>query len=469
MFKPTPARHQILSTHDVKEEMIQIDYLSRHVAYEADTRVEGDIFVPFYHHGQGLRYRTRKIRTNTNALVGEVFEPEDPNTDNTIVINWQGTRNRAQMIADLFEGCPANISYQENERVIMRQLLDIIHNAHQRSAAPLKIYLTGHSLGATLAQSTFNSLQKALVSRQLSTTAVASLNLGVLNSPGVAADIEASSNELAQTVDRLGVRQRAVFGYVAGDLIQTSGHGAVLSDVDADTAHVHVVKMDIGFEGYYLKGMFYGALLGSAFVFLGIASFVSVLFMMMVVGGLSAACRGTLATHSTLDLQSFDSLMTFHFLNNQIAQDRIKVREHLQQKSKMLGVILLGLYGIKCVLGYGLHLINKTVRLTFKGIRNLLTFTVGNFIYNFLFAPDTLSSPRGPGRGMAASGNADSNAARPSRRSNSSRTSRRPAGGCSASQNGNAATVIFSRGSSSRQSSSNSTLPRPSARPMPNR
>lgn len=274
---------------------------TKEFAYGAMTRLDG---AHLRIHDE--LYEVIKIKTDSTGLVGEVLFPVNPNANQNIYINWTGTHSLGTVLADL-ETAPGEESYRNEEMQILSQINEIVANFKNKTDKKANIVLSGHSLGGALSQLNFHTLQRAIATNSyeanmqsgddfhvepwikaeqqyrtaMNTTvphvkkdmplnvrshldghSIESLSLGVWNSAGILEAVETSSNQLAKIVADRGVQQRAYFGTVGGDMVQTTGQGNVLSNVESADAEVSLLKMNNGQKGFTEKCVF--SVLGSA-------------------------------------------------------------------------------------------------------------------------------------------------------------------------------------------------------------
>ena len=259
-------------------------------------------------------YCVKPIKTTDTALSGFIFVPQNPqqNEKNNIHITWTGTYNFASVKADV-QTTPGEQSYRLEEKTIVQQINQAIHEVSSQSNSKIQLSFYGHSLGGALAQNTFHTAQRAIAfniakndessnimlqnselkyrrnapykldrqeshlhslngfdSQQISCFTpreIASLRIHTWNSPGVDHAVATQSNELAAILSEKGVTQKGFFSIVSGDIIQTAGHANVLYDAQPKDAHVKVLKINKGREGFIKKSLMVGAsalLAGSA-------------------------------------------------------------------------------------------------------------------------------------------------------------------------------------------------------------
>jgi hypothetical protein len=325
----------------------------------------------------GILYRVVKLNTNASGLVGEILCPVDPKQSDQIIVNWTGTHNGGTLLADL-ERAPGEDSYRAAEIELLNQINTQVAAHTAQTQQPVNLLITGHSLGGALAQLNFHSLQRAtamhsysnnlqhklqhhcpqwiaaeqafrtelnsvthmgadlpeFIRTHLTPNHIKSMTLGVWNSAGVLNAISKSSNALAPIISDAGIKQKALFGMVAGDAVQTTGQGTILSNVDAKIAEVSLIKVDKGHEGAYRSRVF-GALGASGFL-LGFptAVFGGVAFGMGTI--LHATAKAHTSNHF-IELNSDNFYQIKHeFYNNATPQGQAVINKKLSNKSKLL-------------------------------------------------------------------------------------------------------------------------------------
>jgi hypothetical protein len=269
-------------------------------AYGAPDRDDGVVYsIPAQNTGRPTLYEVIKLNTSSMALVGEILVPMDPKESQKIFINWTGTHSVCTALAD-FEKTPGEESYRREEKRILQQINDVIKNYYKKTNLKANIVVTGHSLGGSIAQNTWNSIQRMIARHfyedglsnkpayksfyhaiyldidtnenqgclklscdQLSEHYIESLTLGIWNSSGVLKAVEKNSHQLAQIVYYSGVKQRALFGMVEGDPIQTIGEGTILSNVDSDFVEISLLKINSSYKDHICKS---SSILGSTVV-----------------------------------------------------------------------------------------------------------------------------------------------------------------------------------------------------------
>lgn len=239
------------------------------VAYGAKNRQDGDIINIREENGDVNQYRVVKATTRHAGLVGEILIPVNPRHDQTnqIYMSFTGTHSAATAVANL-QSCAGELAFRDAEMDLLQQVNDAVGALVQQTGQKVNVVSTGHSLGGALAQLGFHAVERAIYSNlpesnpiagfaaiplqardKLTADNIASLTVGAWNATGVLKTVETSSNEMAKPVQRSGVQLRGLFGLVAGDIVQQTGEGSVLTDVDSQVAEVRLLKINTGEEG----------------------------------------------------------------------------------------------------------------------------------------------------------------------------------------------------------------------------
>lgn len=200
----------------------------------------------------------------------------------TLYISWAGTHGSASMSAD-FERNPGEESYRLGEDQILKQVISVI----EEIGKPIKIVICGHSLGGALSQLLFHSLQRVLAAQlkeeaekiqtleekfqtelyklsphqqdlseiKLDPTMIKEMSADVWNSAGVLLPIVDHSNELSHILVKAGIQQYANFGFVDGDVLQSTGQGSILSKVHENGAKIKILKVESGITKTFMAAL----------------------------------------------------------------------------------------------------------------------------------------------------------------------------------------------------------------------
>lgn len=274
--------------HSYRIEEISVEHPTKDSSYERDKKLMGCILIPEY---------------------GENDATEKP----VMYICWAGTYSTQTLLAD-FERSACEESYRRGEDQILAKIIPAINDLAKKTGQSVEIIVTGHSLGAALAQLCYHSLQRILALsiknkeilktvRQLenqfkseldncaakfnfslhqrslnhlslATDTVSSMSCDVWNATGVLDPVAKHSNELSRLlVQEVGIFQSGRFGIVGGDIVQTTGQSMILNDVGNNLATViifklepHTTRMTTSVLGL-LGGGFSGAVIGGAIGF----------------------------------------------------------------------------------------------------------------------------------------------------------------------------------------------------------
>lgn len=219
-----------------------------------------------------------------DALRGSILIPEHiENLDEpTVYINWMGTASMATLSADLQISAGEEV-FRRGEVQILDQIFDQL-NSLPPTTKPIKIVVTGHSLGGALSQLAYNAIQRRLAlssnvpeirdaakleeqrfskDPQIKTHyntgiqkkglddvkvgnnfKINEMELKVWNSTRVLPAVAISSNALSPLLVKLGVKQTASYGIVGGDAVSSTGSRLILDDIETNDATVNVMKVE---------------------------------------------------------------------------------------------------------------------------------------------------------------------------------------------------------------------------------
>ena len=221
--------------------------------------------------GHSQRYITQKTVSSDKGMVFEILQPCEVTPDNppVVYITFVGAHSKETFLA-AWQPSPGEETFRHHEEaVFLKHMNSVVELLKQRTQQKIDIVLIGHSLGGAYAQLGFHALQCAVMTHQceraddservvfplgqaysrasiqsLSADNIASLTLGVWNAGGVIKPVADSSLLLAQSLAKLGVHQRAYYGLVEGDTLQTLGQGMILCGVEPPYAALHVLKIN---------------------------------------------------------------------------------------------------------------------------------------------------------------------------------------------------------------------------------
>lgn len=233
----------------------------------------------------------KKDGTANLAVMGSVLIENPTQAINEkripVYIAFSGTWNEVQAKADI-EFAPGEESYRQAEDQILANILQALSDYKKICKTELNIdkvtfdlIFCGHSLGGSLAQNCFVSMQRLLLKNinpdlyqsseeefrkelraevpayrkpgflfkslddfSISTDDVFKLVLGVKHSSGVADSVKQYSNLIAPLLKNVGLPHEAYFSTSGGDIVQLAGKGNILSDIENNGAYVYFLKIE---------------------------------------------------------------------------------------------------------------------------------------------------------------------------------------------------------------------------------
>lgn len=325
-------------------------------------------------------YQTLPIRSGHNAIKAEMYLPVNENDQSTIYVNFTGTCDLPSLHADLERNAGEQV-FHRNKSHIMAQIGDAVRQVSERTGKPVTLHFAGHSLGGALAQHGMNetlrylakNLQNQTDDQALKTqildadkklvseikknnsrtvnalseetaeqfSNVNAVKISTWDATGVSKEVEDYSNEISSLLINHGHAIQARYGMIAGDFVQQTGQGTVLSDSDAD---VNVLKLDLGHEGFR-SNLLKSFLTGAACVAAGFALGPFAAGVLGTAGFLARAAAPTLQAHTSpagcfnsnndLCRSEFEGI-PYHKLHNNTPEGRAKVKARLQNKSGLL-------------------------------------------------------------------------------------------------------------------------------------
>ncbi|MDB6096825.1 MAG: hypothetical protein JWM09_1103, partial [Francisellaceae bacterium] len=259
-------------------------------------------------HGKNFVVTPIEVKRNDNerddALNGFILIPESHDEINKVInvhITWTGTFDQSTILADL-ERAPGLESYLDGEDQVLKSIVNSLNKIIElHPDKKINLIVSGHSLGASLAQLCFHSLQKAIVhnlsrnnpdiktkyedsmtnfQQELKNSswginlsektkeiqAVDNLNdinpdfieglvlLGK-NSPGVLHAITNHTNILSRILTENKISQRAFYMMQHGDLVQATGESNILNAVGENGAEINLLFLKNNQAGWLKKSL----------------------------------------------------------------------------------------------------------------------------------------------------------------------------------------------------------------------
>lgn len=298
----------------------------------------------------------------------------------TLYISWAGTHGAESISADL-ERTPGEESFRQGEDQILKQVIAAI----EEIGKPVKIMICGHSLGGALSQLLFHSMQRVLVSQmkdleiqenaikleakfyealnefsphqrdlsdiRLDPSLIREMSVNVWNTAGVLLPVVDHSNDLAKILVKAGIPQYATFGFVDGDVLQSIGHGSILSKVHENGAKIKVLQVESATTKTFMAALGASAALPAGLTIAGSnpIGWIASLFCM---GAMFAEIlHNTKAAHTkhhfkkSVRPEQGYSVYTSHKVDGSLNSDECKkIHEHLTSRST--GIIDSGLHMI---------------------------------------------------------------------------------------------------------------------------
>jgi hypothetical protein len=228
-------------------------------------------------YGREVNFRIHQIETNHAGLNGYVLMPTETGLKQLVIV-WTGTMNIAGARIDT-QVAPGEDSYRRREALIVRQINQYVAAlVEQNLNQPIEIFITGHSLGSSLSQLTFHSLQRAICENiqdedlqslearfvetmnvgakpdgkieslslldinHLTAENISKLHISIKNSPGVHRTVSSHSSKMAPKVKAAGVEQIFDFLKVHGDPVQMCGAHMILDRATENSVKIRQVK-----------------------------------------------------------------------------------------------------------------------------------------------------------------------------------------------------------------------------------
>lgn len=217
------------------------------------------------------------------AIILPIYDDDKVPAEPAIEIAWAGTCNNATTNAN-FQVNPGEISYRCGEYEIMKQIIAAIKTFSDRYQRPVRINVSGHSLGAAYAQLCTESLnrviarsvedaelrsqvskyedefERELLARvpeyqemssllshnhlMLEHQAIAAVSVSIWNSTGVLTAVTNSYNRIAPFLkNKIAVPQYAYIGMVFADPVQATGDSMIWDKLENNGIVVHVLKI----------------------------------------------------------------------------------------------------------------------------------------------------------------------------------------------------------------------------------
>ncbi len=221
------------------------------------------------------------------SLLGHIYTPKEKSAHPIVYVCWRGSKKLDSWYSDTQLAAGVE-SYLAHEVEILDLISTAIEAVTMDQKKKVSLFVTGHSLGGGLAQTCYNSIQRALLrgndsinkdfksniledfsqhidekylavllnnsrkSSRLDPKMISSMHIGVWNSPGVLNSIAQSSDKCSKELVDLKIEQLGHFAHVSGDLVQVCGDGTILTD-SANKAEIEVLDLDNGQASCYPK------------------------------------------------------------------------------------------------------------------------------------------------------------------------------------------------------------------------
>lgn len=226
------------------------------------------------------------------SLLGKLYLPCKQSDFPMVYISWRGSQNKESWLSDT-QIAPGYESYVSHEAEILTQISDAIDRIAKQQGQAVHLMISGHSLGASLSQNNYQSIQRALC-RGMGDTAlteefnaditaelkgryrdpgsfyknlaaidrckinpekIASMHLGIFNSPGVLDSVAKSSNQCSKYLTSLEtpVEQYGHCALTHGDVVQKCSSATILTHIEDNGAHIEMFYFDNGQAGQASK------------------------------------------------------------------------------------------------------------------------------------------------------------------------------------------------------------------------
>ncbi len=208
------------------------------------------------HHAEYERYLVHPFKLK-KGMFAYMLVPKDKSLKD-VKVTFRGTDfdDLHSAAINLETWGPGTASFEAEKDNIFKTFEQVIEQ-HYGSALPdLTLEVCGHSQGAALSQLFVTEfLTKRAFNDKFS--AFKNLNMTIFNSPGVPHSTAKAAMEavLLQWYEQRPMNIVANYCMVGGDAVQTTGNNSIFAMLSPFLATVNLLKVDIGMEGSWLKGI----------------------------------------------------------------------------------------------------------------------------------------------------------------------------------------------------------------------
>lgn len=190
-------------------------------------------------------YQLIEAKTSVQGLVCYIFKPLLAEYSDYHVI-FRGTKCLNSVGRDLEASAPGNESFANASPLIMQEINLAISDAKDN----ISINIYGHSLGGADAQCCFTDLMEKIYNdvtlKKDNYHHIKILRLMAYSSAGVSEEVAKKAKKFALQLKPHKIALECFWLHSAGDVVQQTGVANILSDIDADIAIVHLLKVRAG-------------------------------------------------------------------------------------------------------------------------------------------------------------------------------------------------------------------------------
>lgn len=261
-IKQTLASHRSRPNYNVLTKFASAEHLAHTVPYELASGHNPNEPVIIFDADGGVReYKVTKIQTKDAGICGFILTGKEAD-NNTVHVVFRGTADGASVRRDLEYGGAGQTSFNAEKALITSQILSKVADRSRATDKKVNVVISGHSLGGADAQNCANAILEEMADhythahkdKQLAqlnpVSRINHLTINHVNSGGVSMQTANTSKHNAEIAAKHGVKINLCALKVAGDGIQQTGQTNIFSDVPDNVAHVEVLKVKSGTNGW---------------------------------------------------------------------------------------------------------------------------------------------------------------------------------------------------------------------------